>query len=435
MKKFTENRAESRDERSRSAADSPQWETLEQFARTGVQQMIQRMLEEEVDELLGRKKSERRAPVETGDAVDVSEKHGTRTGYRNGYGKPRHLTMTSGTITVKRPRVRDLEERFVSRLLPLFKKSTEQVGALLPELYLHGLSLGDFDLALRGLLGDHAPLSANSIMRLKTAWQAEYATWNRRDLSKVEVVYLWVDGIYVKAGLEKEKAALLVVIGATADGEKVILAVESGHRESSESWATVLRTLKSRGLRCPKLTIGDGHLGIWSGLASVYPKSEEQRCWNHKLRNVLDAVPKKKQPAIKSELQAMAAAETQAECDALQRAFRKAHEGTHPKAVDKLESDWERMVTYYRFPSEHWKHIRTSNIVESPFAAVRLRTGAAKRFKKVENATALIWKMLRVVEQNFRKLNAPELMREIYDGIAYHDGKRVVDSPREQIAA
>jgi putative transposase len=401
---------------------SPVWETLETYARGEIQQFVQRVLEEEVDALLGRSKSARRTEA-------------SAPGYRNGHARPRTLALSSGTITLARPRVRNLEERFASRLLPLFKRRTEAVGALLPELYLHGLSLGDFELALRGLLGDGAPLSASSIVRLKQDWQRQYAAWARRSLADLELVYLWADGIYVKAGLEQEKAALLVLIGATATGEKVILAVESGHRESTESWGAVLRDLKARGLSAPKLTIADGHLGIWSALGTVYPSSAEQRCWNHKLRNVLDVVATKHQPEVKLTLQAIASAETRTECERLKRAFETTYALTHPKAVERLDRDWERMTSYYAFPQEHWKHLRTTNIIESPFAAVRLRTGAAKRFKKVENATALIWKVLLVVEQHFRKLNAPHLTAEVYAGIEYADGVRAVRNAREQVAA
>ncbi len=404
------------------AESSPLWETLETYARGEIQQFVQRLLEEEVDDLLGRKKSERRSEE-------------SAPGYRNGYARARKLSLLSGTVTVERPRVRDLEERFVSRLLPLFKRRTQEVGALLPELYLHGLSLGDFELALRGLLGEGAPLSPSSISRLKAVWQQQYDAWKRRDLADLELVYLWADGIYVKAGLEKEKAALLVVIGATSNGEKVVLAVESGHRESSESWAHVLRDLKARGLVSPKLTIADGHLGIWGALGAVYPGSLEQRCWNHKLRNVLDVVALKHQPAVRARLQQIAAADSKVHAERMRREFRKLYECVHPKAVERLERDWERMISYYAFPKEHWKHIRTTNIIESPFSAVRLRTGAAKRFKKVENATALIWKMLLVVEQRFRKLNAPHLLADIYAGIEYKDGTRAVTKTREQIAA
>lgn len=394
-----------------SAGDSPLWKQLEGYAREKVQAFLQQVLEEEVDDLLGRKKSERR-------------RLGSAVGYRNGHGKPRQLALTNGTIVLRRPRVRDLDERFVSRVLPLFRRRTEEVGALLPELYLHGLALGDFELALRGLLGDGAPLSASSILRLKAAWQAQYDAWRQRDLSELELVYLWADGLYVKAGLEDTKAALLVLIGGLADGRKVILAVESGARESTESWAAVLRGLKARGLQAPKLTVADGHLGIWGALGQLYPTSAEQRCWNHKLRNVLDAVPEKVQPEVKAALQAIANAESRAAAERGKRAFRLAYAKRFPKAVERLERDWERMVSYYAFPNEHWRHLRTTNVVESPFDAVRLRTSAAKRYKRVDNATAIIWRLLLVVEQRFRKLNAPERCRDVYTNKTFIDGQR-----------
>ncbi len=224
------------------ATSSATWDTLESFARMHVQGFIQQLLEEEVTELLGRAKSARRG------AVDAP------AGARNGHGKPRTLALMNGTIVVRRPRVRDLDELFVSRLLPLFQRRTKELSTLLPELYLHGLALGDFELALRGLLGDGAPLSASSLVRLKATWQAEYAVWQRRDLSALKLVYLWADGVYVKAGLEHSKAALLVLIGADAEGRKHVLAVTSGERESVVSWTAVLRDLKARGLCAPKLT-------------------------------------------------------------------------------------------------------------------------------------------------------------------------------------
>ena len=406
-----------------TTASRPAWDTLETFARLQVQRFIQQLLEDEVTELLGRAKSARRAPLDA------------PVGARNGLGKPRQLALMNGTITVRRPRVRDLEARFVSRLLPLFQRRTPEVAALLPELYLHGLALGDFELALRGLLGDAAPLSASSLVRLKATWQAQYAAWQERDLSDCRLVYLWADGVYVKAGLESSKAALLVLIGADADGRKTVLAVVSGQRESTESWAAVLRDLKRRGLRAPKLTIADGHLGIWGGLAAIYPESAEQRCWNHKLRNVLDTVPKKHQEEVKVALQAIANAGTEREATARRDRFARTYGRAHPKAVACLLSDWERMVAYYAFPEEHWKHLRTTNVIESPFAAVRLRTSAAKRFKVVENATALIWKTLLVVEQHFRKLNAPHLCAAVYDGALFRDGIRAVTTSREMRAA
>lgn len=411
-----------------SAAASPLWEQLEGYAREKIQEFVQQLLEEEVDDLLGRKKSERRTPE-------------SPVGYRNGYGKPRQLAFTNGTIRLRRPRVRDLDERFVSRVVPLFRRRTQELGAMLPELYLHGLSLGDFELALRGLLGDGAPLSASSILRLKAAWQAQYDAWRQRDLAGLELVYLWADGVYVKAGLEDTKAALLVVIGGLADGRKVVLAVESGARESTESWAAVLRALKARGLRAPKLAIGDGHLGIWGALGQIYSTTAEQRCWNHKLRNVLDAVPEKAQPEVKAALQAIANAESRAAAERGKRAFHLAYAQRFPKAVERLERDWERMVAYYAFPKEHWRHLRTTNVVESPFDAVRLRTSAAKRYKRIDNATAMIWRLLLVVEQRFRKLNAPDQCRDVYTNKTFVDGElritpiTTVEKPRKERAA
>ena len=313
----------------------------------------------------------------------------------------------------------------VSRILPLFARRTEEVKELLPKLYLHGLSLGDFDLALRGLLGEGAPLSASSVSRLRAKWETEYAEWKEADFSEEEVVYLWADGIYVKAGLEKEKAALLVIIGAFRDGSKKVLAVESGYRESTESWAGVLRSLRDRGMNAPRLAIGDGSLGLWGGLREVYPQTEEGRCWNHKVRNVLDQLPKKLRDQAKERLRPIASAKTQKRCERLRDKFVRTYRNGYPKAAETLLRDWDRMVTFYRFPKDHWKHLRTTNIVESPFAAVRIRTGAAKRYKKVANATAIIWKTLMVAESRFRKLDAPQLLELVAEGVKFEDGVRV----------
>ena len=399
------------------------WEVLEEFVRAKVQAFIQELLEEEVTELLGRRKSERRAPV---DGV---------VGYRNGYGKPRHLTLASGTITLRRPRVRGLEERFESRVLPLFARRTRQVDELLPDLYLHGLAEGDFDLALRGLLGEEAPVSASTVARLKQKWQGELEAWNQRSLHELEIVYLWVDGIYVKAGLEDRKAAVLVALAGLSDGRKVLLALRSGQRESTQSWASILRDLRARGLRAPRLVIGDGHLGIWSGLREVYPEAAEQRCWNHRIVNLLDRVGKRDQATARELLRAVAYADTLEQAERRKATFQRwCRERDYGDAAELIEQDWERMTTFYAFPREHWTHLRTTNPLESPFAALRLRTDAAKRFKKVENATAVIWKMLVIAESRFRRLNAPELLSEVLLGAVYVNGVRV-SQHSERVAA
>ena len=387
-------------------------EVLEEMIRQKIQGYIQDMLEEEVAALLGRNKSERIKPVD-----------GT-PGYWNGHGKPKKFTLMSGTITVQRPRVRGTEERFESKVIPFFKRRSRELGDMLPELYLHGLSKGDFELALRGLLGEGAPLSASSIERLKAKWKLEYEQWKKRDLSSMEVVYQWADGIYVKAGLEKDKAALLIIIGALTNGKKVFLACESGYRESKESWSAVLRDLTSRGLKFGRLTIADGHLGIWSALAELHPSGKEQRCWNHKIRNVLDCFPKRIRSEAAEQLKQLPYAETLKECTKLRDAFVNRYQKGYPKAAQKLTTDWERMTTFYSFPKEHWPHLRTTNVVESPFSSVRLRTDAAKRFKKIQNATAMIWKLLQVAEKSFRALKGYWLLQDVYEGKEFVDGMK-----------
>src|SRR3954454_21226586 len=294
--------------------------------------------------------------------------------------------------------------------------------------------LGDFELALRGLLGEGAPLSPASLLRLKAQWQGEYEAWKQRRLDDLEVVYIWADGLYVKAGLEGTKAALLVMIGALSNGQKVILAVESGQRESKESWGMILRDLRKRGLKPWRCTVADGHLGLWAALGEQYPQLAEQRCWNHKMVNVLDAMPKKQQAEARTLLCAMPYAESQAACEALRAEFTTRYRKLAPKAVERLANDWERLVTFYQFPREHWPHLRTTNIIESPFATVRLRTTAAKRFKKVENATALIWKILQVAESTFRKLKGAELLPAVYAGVHYSDGMRRRGSAQQKLA-
>jgi transposase-like protein len=319
-----------------------------------------------------------------------------------------------------------VEERFESQVLPMFSRRTNEVGDMLPELYLHGLAQGDFELALRGLLGAGAPLSASSIERLRGKWQVDYEAWSKRSLAKRELVYAWADGVYVKAGLEKEKAALLIVIGAMRDGTKEVLAVVSGYRESEDSWADVLRDLKKRGLPPPALMIGDGNLGLWQAISKVWPETKEQRCWNHKIVNVVDKVPKTAQAEVREMIKKIPYAPTKAKAEELRDEFIERYEDEYPKATKCISTDWDRMVTFFDFPAQHWKHLRTSNVVESPFASVRLRTDAAKRFKKVQSATALIWRLLGVAEKRFRKLHAPELLRDVHAGREFVDGVLVV---------
>ncbi len=388
---------------------------LEEFARGKIRKHLQDLLEQEVSEWLGREKSERRLnPLE-------------QAGYRNGHGKRRRFTMSVGTIEVRRPRVRNLDERFESKVLPLFKRQTQEVVGLIPELYLHGLASGDFELALRELLGEGAPLSPSSLQRLKEKWQGEYEQWKSTTIEEKDWAYVWADGIYVKAGIGKEKAALLVVIGVGEDGTKRFLALEPGYRESKESWALVLRQLKARGIKSAQLFVGDGNLGLWAAVGEVYPQAKEQLCWNHKMLNVMDAVSKKEQSQVKKYLTSMMYAESREQALKERKKFESVFRH-NPKAIKTVVENWDRLTTYYDFPQEHWKHLRTSNVVESPFSRVRLRTAASRRFKSQVNATCLIWKTMMVAEMSFRKLNAPHLAEKVARGAKYHNGREIRDA-------
>jgi len=395
------------------------YECMEAYAREKIREWVQDLLEQEVTELLGRDKSERKA-------IEVEQ-----PGYRNGYGRPRRFTLSMGTIGVRRPRVRNVEERFRSRVLPLFKRQSREVRELLPELYLHGLASGDFELALRGLLGEGAPLSASSILRLKEKWEVDYEQWKTESIEEEEVAYLWADGIHVKAGIGKEKAALLVVIGAMRDGSKRFLGLEVGYRESKESWTGVLRQLKRRGLKTARLFVGDGHLGLWAAVGEIFPEAGEQVCWNHKMVNVLDAVSKKEHAKAKRYLSAMMYADSQDQALRERKRFEETFRH-NPKAVRSVVENWDRLTRYYDFPREHWKHLRTSNVVESPFSRVRLRTAASRRFKSQVNATCLIWKTLMIAEISFRKLNAPHLVEKVAEGKTYRDG---IEIEKTRVAA
>ena len=388
------------------------YEELEEYARGKIRDHLQDLLEQEVTEWLGREKNERKGSVME------------QPGYRNGYGKPRRFTTRLGTVGVRRPRVRNWDERFVSKVLPLFKRQSQEVRGLIPELYLHGLASGDFELALRELLGEGAPLSASSLQRLKEKWQGEYEQWKSTEVEEQQWAYFWADGIYVKAGIGKEKAALLVVVGVQQDGTKRFLSLEPGYRESKESWALVLRQLKARGVQSARLFVGDGNLGLWAAVGEVYPESQEQLCWNHKMLNVMDAVSKKEQGTVKKHLSAMMYAESRQEALKERKKFEQAFRH-NPKAIKTVVENWERLTTYYDFPREHWKHLRTSNVVESPFSRVRLRTAASRRFKSQINATCLIWKTIMVAEMSFRKLNAPHLVEKVARGAKYDNGKEI----------
>lgn len=375
---------------------------------------MHRLPEEEVTAVLGRLKSPRRA---TGAG---------EPGYRNGYGQPRCPALSNGTITVRRPRVRGLSQRLESQVPPLSQRPSATAGDLLPELYLRGLSSADLDPALRGLLGAGAPLSASTLDRLKAVWPADCEGWKQRPLGESEVVDLWVGGLYVKAGLEKDKAAVLVAGAGLRDGRQVVPAVESGARESTETRSALLRGLKRRGLCCPELVRGDGHRGIGGGLASIYPEAHEQRCGDHRLVDVLEQLPQEEPATATALLKPIPYADTQEQAEREKKVFQAGCTKKGCAAAGKLlDDDWDRVTTFSGFPKEHRAHLRTTNVIASPFATARLRTSAARRYKKVKNAAAVIGKTLLVAEKSSRTLTAAELLAEVAEGAIDVKGIRV----------
>jgi len=383
---------------------------LDTIAREGAQRMLVSVLEAEVTEFLGRQRYER---AKTGP------------GYRNGYGKGRQVTLGSGTVRVRAPRVRDSAEPFASQVLHSYERRSRAVKELIPELYVQGLATGDFEPALRGLLGERAALSPSTVVRLKAQWESEYEAWRTRSLHDHQYVYLWCDGVYPKAGLQGDKTAFLVILGANEQGEKEPLAILEGYRESTESWAEVLRDLKTRGLTDPKLFCGDGALGLWGAIDQVYPKADHQRCWVHKMRNVLVHFPKRLQGEVKRHLRQMYEAKTKAASLALMRQFAETYERTYPRAVECLRKDQPSLLTYFSYPQEHWLSLKTTNPIESIFATVKLRTNAARRIKSPRSALYLLFQLILRAQIRWRCINAPHLVTKVLEGVTFKDGIEV----------
>ena len=389
-------------------------EALEELVRRGAQEMLRRALEEEVDAFLGRGRHER---------------SGRFRGYRNGHAPERSVGSGLGTVVVKAPRVRDVPpevapEGYHSAILPRYQRRTQAQCRLFAQLYLEGLSSGDFEPVFRALLGEDAPLSASTILRLKDTWKAEYEAWKRRPLDGHSYAYLWFDGIYLGCGQEREKTVLLAVLGAREDGTKELLALEEGYRESTASWQAVLRSLRDRGMTPALLAVGDGALGAWAALADVFPSTRHQRCWNHRVLNVQDRLPKRLQAEARAELRSLWEAPTRAECEARRDGYvaRLQAQGQEAAAATLLR-DWDDFVTFYDFPQEHWLHLRTTNAIESVFAGVRLRTDVAKRMGRRENALYLVFKIVERLGQNWRALNGGRtLMTLVLEGRRFIDG-------------
>ena len=426
-------RYQNRPEKRHDAADHEVWrstpevgEALEDLVRRGAQEMLRRALEQEVDSFLERGRHERSM---------------TFRGYRNGYAPGRSVGSGLGAVVVKAPRVRDVPpevapEGYRSAILPRYQRRTQAQCRLFAQLYLEGLSSGDFEPVFRALLGEDAPLSASAILRLKDTWKAEYEDWKQRPLDVHRYAYLWFDGIYVGCGQEREKTVLLCVLGAREDGSKELLALEEGYRESTASWQGVLRSLRDRGMAPALLGIGDGGLGAWAALTEVFPSTRHQRCWNHRVLNVQDQLPKRLQGEARNELRALWEAPTRTECEARRDAYiAKLRAQKQEAAAATVLRDWEDFVTFYDFPQEHWLHLRTTNAIESVFAGVRLRTNVAKRMGKRENALYLVFKIVERLGQNWRALNGGRtLMTLVLEGRRFIDGVLEGDEVKAEAA-
>jgi putative transposase len=386
--------------------------SLDELAREGARRMIAAALELEVEEYVSRLRHLR---DEQGHALVV----------RNGSGKERTVHLSAGAVKVKAPRVNDRrpEVRFSSRILPPYMRRSPRLEEALPVLYLRGLSTGDFAEALPVLLGPEAAgLSASSINRLLTIWQEEYRAWRKRSLLDKDYVYLWADGVYFQVRLEEDRVACLVIVGVLADGTKEVIALEDGYRESSESWASLLRDLKQRGMRAPVLAVGDGALGFWAALREVYPETQEQRCWVHKAVNVLDKLPKRLQGRAKMMLhEAMYAPDRAAAQEAI-RVFGEEFQARYPKAAECLQKDEEQLLTFFSFPAEHWQHLRTTNPIESPFATVKGRLRKTKGAGSRGACVAMAFKLALSAQDHWRKVHAPHLVALVRAGVPFKDG-------------
>ncbi|MBW3543943.1 MAG: IS256 family transposase [Planctomycetes bacterium] len=393
---------------------------LDEIVREGARQMLQAAIEAEVTEFVSRHEDRR-------------DDHGRRLVVRNGHLPARAILTGAGPLQVRQPRVRDRslqkEERvqFSPSVLPPYLRRSRSLDELIPWLYLKGVSTGDFTDALRALLGENAPgLSANCVVRLKEQWSAEYEQWSRRDLSQTQYVYLWADGIYLNVRLESEensRQCLLVLMGATADGKKELIAVRDGYRESEQSWSELLLDLKGRGLSlAPKLAVGDGALGFWAALRKVFPETREQRCWVHKTANVLAKMPRSVQPRAKEALHEIWQAETREAANKAFDGFLEKYQAKFSAACECLKKDRDVLLTFYEFPAEHWMHLRTTNPIESTFASIRLRHRRTKGSGTRRTSLAMMFKLAQSAEKRWRRLNGHQHIIHVLEGRTFTDG-------------
>jgi transposase-like protein len=403
---------------------------LDEIARRGARKMLAQALEAEVEAYLKAAEGER---DECGRALVV----------KNGYARSRKIVCGAGTIEVRAPRVNDKRadeasgerKRFRSAILPPYVRRSPKVCEVLPLLYLHGLSSGDFAPALREFLGSEAGLSPASVVRLTEQWQEERKSFMERELSGKDYVYVWVDGIHTEVRLGRdERLCCLVMVGARIDGKKELVALQDGYRESEESWAELLRDLKKRGMRAPVLAVGDGALGFWKAVRDVFPETDHQRDWVHKTKNALDALPKSVHKRAKKAIKEITEAENKAEAKKAIKGFEGEFGTKWPKAVKKITDDEEVLLAFYDYPAEHWRHLRTTNPIESPFATVRARTDLTKGPGSREAGVAMIFKLLEAAEGRWRRLNGYRLVPLVRAGAVFVNGE-LVERAEEKEAA
>ena len=391
---------------------------LTEVLRHGAQRLLAQAVEVEVEQWIA-------------DHAHLLDEHGHRQVVRNGYAQPRQVVTGLGPIDVRAPRVHDRRdeperERFTSSILPPYLRKAKSVEQLIPWLYLKGVSTGDFNEALAALVGPDCPgLSASTVTRLKQTWQDDFRGWAQRDLSDKHYVYIWADGVHFNVRLEEDRTCILVLIGATAEGKKELIAVADGYRESEQSWLSLLRDVKHRGLTIePKLATGDGALGFWKALPQVYPTTRTQRCWVHKTANVLNNMPKRLHGEAKDRLHQIWMASTRVEAEAAFDNFVQTYEAKYVKAVECLRKNREELLTFYDFPAEHWLHIRTTNPIESMFATVRLRTGKTKGCGSRVATLTMVFKLAMSAQARWRRLNGHALLGDVIAGIGFKDGEK-----------
>jgi transposase-like protein len=390
---------------------------LDETLRTGAERMLQAAVEREVAEYI--QQHEKAVDGETGHRQVV----------RNGHRAERGVQTPLGTISVRQPRVDDRREghRFESIILPPYLRRSPAIEALIPLLYLKGVSSNDMPDALEAILGTRPKgLSPTTITRLKEAWEKEFEEWNGRDLTGKRYVYLWADGIYFNVRLEKDRPCLLVLMGTLEDGSKELVAIHDGQRESKLSWQSVLRDLKRRGLeKGPELAIGDGALGFWAALSEMFPDTRCQRCWVHKTANILDKMPKRVQPDAKKLIHEMYMAETRKQAMEAYEEFCERYKAKFPNAVACLRKDEDALFAFYDFPAEHWVHIRTTNPIESAFATIRHRQRQTKGCGTRVATLAMVYKLAREAEKHWRRITGYALVAKVLQGVKFEDGIEV----------